>query len=161
MKLAERRDRLASFEQECRRRGLALTIQRRTVFEELLERTDHPTADQVFDAVHRRLPSLSRTTVYRVLETLVETGFARKVHHPDAVVRFDPATGRHHHLVCENCGRLVDLDDSVVPRVPIPDAEGTGFRIRDYSVSFNGLCSSCHRQRALAEKETRPQWPRN
>ena len=134
---------LASFEGECRRRGLAVTVQRRTVFEELAGRRDHPSADMVYESVHRRLPSLSRTTVYRVLETLVETGFARKVHHPDAVVRFDPSTGRHHHLVCEGCGKLVDLDDSVVPQVPIPDAKSTGFRIRDYSVSFNGLCSSC------------------
>jgi len=144
MKPSPRDDRLVAFEQECRRRGLAMTIQRRTVFEELAGRRDHPTADQVYEAVQHRLPTLSRTTVYRVLETLVETGFARKVHHPDAVVRFDPTTGRHHHLVCEACGRLVDLDDAVVPKVRIPAANGTGFRIRDYSVSFNGLCSSCH-----------------
>ena len=144
MKPTESAGLLASFEGECRRRGFAVTVQRRTVFEELAGRRDHPSADMVYESVHRRLPSLSRTTVYRVLETLVETGFARKVHHPDAVVRFDPSTGRHHHLVCEGCGELVDLDDSVVPPVPIPNAKGTGFRIRDYSVSFNGLCSSCH-----------------
>jgi Fur family peroxide stress response transcriptional regulator len=137
-------DRLAAFARECRRRGLAMTIQRRTVFEELDSRRDHPTADQVYEAVHRRLPNLSRTTVYRVLETLVDTGFAQKVHHPDAVVRFDPTTGRHHHLVCESCGRLVDLDDSVVPPVLLPETKDTGFRIRDYSVSFNGLCRTCH-----------------
>jgi Fur family peroxide stress response transcriptional regulator len=143
MKPAKPHERLASFERGCRQRGLALTVQRRTVFEELAGRKDHPTADQVYDAVHRRLPSLSRTTVYRVLDTLVETGFARRVHHPDAVVRYDPATGRHHHLVCEGCGALVDLDDSEVPRVALPDAKGRGFRIRDYSVSFTGLCSNC------------------
>jgi Fe2+ or Zn2+ uptake regulation protein len=111
-----RDERTAAFERECRSRGLALTVQRRTVFEELEGRHDHPTADQVYESAHDRLPSLSRTTVYRVLETLVETGFARKVHHPD----------------------------SVVPPVPIPEVEGTGFRIRDYSVSFNGLCRNCH-----------------
>ena len=144
MKRTHGDDRLAAFERECRSRGLALTVQRRTVFEELAGRRDHPTADQVYEAVHRRLPSLSRTTVYRVLETLVETGFARKVHHPDAVVRFDPTTERHHHLVCESCGSLVDLDDAVVPRLSLPEAKGTGFEIRDYSVSFKGLCQSCH-----------------
>jgi Fur family peroxide stress response transcriptional regulator len=144
MKPTERDDRLASFERECRSRGLALTVQRRTVFEELTGRKDHPTADQVYEAVHRRLPGLSRTTVYRVLETLVDTGFARKVHHPDAVVRFDPTMGRHHHLVCEGCGRLVDLDDSQVPQVPLPDSTATGFEVRDYTVSFSGRCSSCH-----------------
>ena len=138
-----RRKRLETFEQECRRLGLALTVQRRAVYEELAGRRDHPTADQIHDAVRGRIAGLSRTTVYRVLETLVEAGLARKVQHIDAVVRFDPVTERHHHLVCERCGRLVDLDDSAVPRVRLPDARGTGFRIRDYSVSFTGLCSSC------------------
>jgi Fur family transcriptional regulator, peroxide stress response regulator len=138
-----RAGRLEGFEAECRRRGLALTVQRRAVFEELAHRRDHPTADQIYDAVHGRLAALSRTTVYRVLETLVEAGIARKVHHVDAVVRYDPVTERHHHLVCERCGQLVDLDDSVVPRMPLPDAKGTGFRIRDYSVSFTGLCAAC------------------
>ncbi len=135
--------RLAVFETECRRRGLALTIQRRAVFSELAERSDHPTADQVYDALHARLPGLSRTTVYRVLETLVTQGFARKVQHVGAVVRFDAMTERHHHLVCERCGRLSDLADELVPSLPLPDARRTGFRVHDYSISFTGLCRSC------------------
>ena len=136
-------DRLAGFEAECRRRGLALTIQRRAVYEELIGRRDHPTADQVYDALHARLPGLSRTTVYRVLETLVEQGFARKVHHTGAVARFDPTTVRHHHLVCDGCARLVDLDDHAVAGVRLPDPGRTGFEIRDYSISFTGLCKNC------------------
>jgi Fur family peroxide stress response transcriptional regulator len=136
-------ERLAAFAAECRRRGLALTIQRRAVYGELAERKDHPTADQVYDALHPRLPGLSRTTVYRVLETLVEQGFARKVHHVGAVARFDPMTVRHHHLVCDGCGRLVDLDDGAVAGVRLPDARRTGFEIRDYSISFTGLCRDC------------------
>jgi Fur family peroxide stress response transcriptional regulator len=140
---SDRRERLAAFETECRRRGLALTIQRRAVYGELADRKDHPTADQVYDAVQGRLPGLSRATVYRVLETLVEQGFARKVHHAGAVARFDPITTRHHHLVCDGCGRLVDLDDAAVAAVRLPDARRTGFEIRDYSISFIGLCKDC------------------
>jgi Fur family peroxide stress response transcriptional regulator len=135
--------RLAAFEAECRRRGLALTIQRRAVYEELAERRDHPTADQVYDALVARLPGLSRTTVYRVLDTLVEQGFARKVSHAGAVARFDPMTERHHHLVCDRCGRLLDLGDAEVPALRLPDARGTGFRVRDYTISFTGLCKDC------------------
>jgi Fur family transcriptional regulator, peroxide stress response regulator len=133
----------AGFEAECRRRGLAVTVQRRTVFEALSVRRDHPTADQVYDAVRERLPGLSRTTVYRVLETLVGAGFARKVQHAGGASRFDPITERHHHLVCEACGRLVDIGDDAVPALRLPKARGTGFRVTDYSVSFLGLCGAC------------------
>jgi len=138
--------RLARFEAECRRRGLSITVQRRLVLEELLERRDHPTADQIFDAVRGRIPSLSRTTVYRVLETLVDVGCARKVLHPDAVARFDPVTSRHHHLVCDRCGALVDVDASAVGDVGLPDTAGTGFRVTDYSISFTGICSRCQQR---------------
>jgi Fur family peroxide stress response transcriptional regulator len=136
-------ERVAVFEDDCRQRGLALTIQRRAVFEELAERKDHPTADQVYEAVQPRLPGLSRTTVYRVLDTLVEQGFVRRVQHAAGAARFDPVTARHHHLVCDRCGTLVDLDDSAVPRLRLPAARGTGFQIDDYTISFSGLCKAC------------------
>lgn len=138
---------LKEFETRCRNLGLAVTIQRRAVFEELAARRDHPTADQVYETLNGRLPGLSRTTVYRVLETLVEAGLARKVQHADAVVRFDPTVERHHHLICERCGRLVDVEDEVVPPLVLPASRDSGFEVRGYTVSFTGLCPRCHRKK--------------
>lgn len=137
-------ERLAECEKLCRDRGLAMTVQRRVILRELLGRLDHPTADQIYEAVRERVPGLSRTTVYRVLETLVKVGVASKVFHPDAVARFDPVRERHHHLVCERCGRLYDLEASAVKDVPMPRSR-SGFVIRDYSINFTGVCSDCRR----------------
>ena len=144
-------DRLTHFEDLCRKRGLSLTVQRRVILQELLERGDHPTADQIYEAVRDRVPGLSRTTVYRVLDTLVQVGAARKLSHPDAVVRFDPNIERHHHLVCQQCGSLVDLEASAISNVSIPDTRKTGFTITDYSVSFAGICSRCRPKKSRKE----------
>ena len=68
---AERQRRIERFETAHRESGLPVTMQRRAVFEVIMDRRDHPTADQVFHALHPRLPQLSRMTVYRILGTLV------------------------------------------------------------------------------------------
>ena len=105
-------ERLRRFEDVCRQRGLSLTVQRRVILEAVLDHADHPTADRIYDEVSRRIPGVSRTTVYRVLEMLVEVGVITKACSPGAATRFDPMTHRHHHLVCLHCDRLIDLEDA-------------------------------------------------
>ncbi len=138
----DERERLALSVNLCREHGLAMTVQRRAILEELVSRRDHPSADQIFETVGERVPGLSRTTVYRVLEAFVRAGAARKVPHPDAVARFDPIFERHHHLLCDRCGRLFDLDDSEVRGFALPRSLGS-FAIRDYSINFTGICAGC------------------
>lgn len=138
----------------CREHGLAMTVQRRAILEELVSRRDHPSADQIFETVGERLPGLSRTTVYRVLEAFVRAGAARKVPHPDAVARFDPIFERHHHLLCEQCGRLFDLDDSEVRGFSPPRSLGT-FVVRDYSINFTGVCAGCRNSRKERKSQCR------
>lgn len=96
--------------------------------------TDHPTAQ------------ISRTTVYRVLETLARAGVVRKVCHPGTSARYELEKGRHHHLVCLGCERMVDLEDPSLDGLPLPSII-SGFRIKDYSIQFRGLCSECARKR--------------
>jgi Fur family peroxide stress response transcriptional regulator len=135
-----------NYEEVFRRHRLPLTIQRRVVLEELLGRQDHPTADQIYEEVKERAPGISRTTVYRVLETLVRLGIARIVCNPGASARFDPNIGQHHHLVCLHCGKMRDLDDARLNGLPLPDTRRTGFKITDYTVHFRGACPDCLRK---------------
>jgi Fur family peroxide stress response transcriptional regulator len=151
---------LEDLEGICRAKGLSLTVQRRALIEELCRRTDHPTADDLFQALSPRLPGLSRTTVYRVLETLVGVGALRRVVHAGATARFDPRLERHHHLVCERCGALADLPDAAVPKVPLRGVATPGFRILDYSIQFNGTCAACRGDARTISKEKRRPWPR-
>ena len=135
----------------CRAHGLPLTIQRRRIFEALGDRTDHPTPNQVYAAVKDILPGVSRTTVYRVLDTLVRVGVLAKASSPGAASRVDPRTSRHHHLVCSRCDRLFDVDEEAVEhRIRPPDVRRRGFAIHGYSIHFTGLCATCQKQAKAA-----------
>ena len=143
--------RTLQFEAACRAHGLPVTVQRRRIFEALAGRTDHPTPDQVYAALKDTLPGVSRTTVYRVLATLVRVGLLARACSPGAAGRVDPRTSRHHHLVCQRCDRLFDLDEeSVEHRIRPPDVRRQGFAIQDYSIYFTGLCAACRKQATAA-----------
>ncbi len=137
---------MGHFEKLCREQGVPLTVQRRAILESLALREDHPTADQVFEDVARRIPGLSRTTVYRVLETLVDMGVIHKASHLGSAARYDPNTERHHHLTCLSCHKVIDVEEGPVQRVQLPKAQARGFEILDYSVHFKGYCPDCLRK---------------
>lgn len=143
---------LQRFEELCREQGLPLTSQRRVILEVLAARVDHPTADQVFEGVAERLPGLSRTTVYRVLETLVRLGVVHKANHLGSAARYDPNTERHHHLTCLQCHKVVDLEEDKVRELRLPTGSGKGFEITDYSVHFKGYCPDCAGRRKAKVK---------
>lgn len=155
MEAANRQQRLEQFVAACRASGLSVTSQRQAVYEAVLDSGEHPTADAVFDAVRPRLPSISRTTVYRVLDRLVDLGVIEKACSPGSVARFDAVTDRHHHLVCVRCDRVFDLDeDKVKLDIELPPVHADEFDIRDYSIRFTGICVECQK---AARPESAPE----
>ena len=139
--------RLQEFEEICRQKGLPVTSQRRVILEAVLQRDDHPTADQVYEAVQDRIPQLSRTTVYRTLDKLLELGVIRRVHLTGSTGRFDGKIRRHHHLVCTQCNKIMDIDDENLDQVPVPKRKLQGFEVDDFSVQFTGTCPDCQKKR--------------
>lgn len=144
---------LTEFETLCRRQGLPLTAQRRAVLRALAQRSDHPTADQLYEEVRQTLPDISRTTVYRVLDTLLRVGIVNRVSHPGSAVRFDALTHRHHHLFCVSCGSLTDLTVPELDTLPSPDTKGKGFEIHDFSIHFSGICASCKQGASMTQRQ--------
>lgn len=127
-----------------RERGLPLTVQRKRLLERFLDCTDHPAADTLFADVAPLVPGLSRATVYRTLETLVELGLAVRIAHPGWEVRYDPRVDQHHHMVCDRCGAVRDFESRALDHLPMPP-RSSGFHARRYTVQFRGLCASCSR----------------
>jgi Fur family peroxide stress response transcriptional regulator len=160
MRTVQSGDKMNRLREVCRSKGWPLTIQRRAILEEIQGNLDHPCADEVYAAVAGRVPGISRTTVYRVLEMLVSVGIVCRVAHAGGVVRYDPRTERHHHLVCKHCGVLVDLPDSAVRGVSLRGVGSPDFDISDYSIQFRGTCSRCRQRTPKASQERRDRWPR-
>jgi Fur family peroxide stress response transcriptional regulator len=147
---AVKQQRIADFRWLCRERGERCTVQRRVILETVLDLDNHPSADQIFDAVEERLSGIARTTVYRALDHLANMGVITKACHPGRVARFDPRLELHHHLVCLRCNEFTDFEDDSLNRLSLPDTSGFGFEVNDYRVQLRGICQSC---REMEKKE--------
>lgn len=138
-------ERVRAFEKRCRAAGFPLTVQRRAILETMLLRDDHPTAEQIVEALPERVAGISRATVYRALEALVQLGAIRRAHHLGASSRFDANAGHHHHLICVRCNRVTDYADARLDDLPLPDRSASGFQTVDFSIHFTGLCPECQK----------------
>jgi Fur family peroxide stress response transcriptional regulator len=153
----QKQEKLALLESISHERNLPVTVQRRVVLDALLDRDDHPTVDQLFEDVNERMPGVSRTTIYRSLETLVELGLARRTNHFEASARFDGNTDHHHHLVCRCCDRVTDFDHPSLNHLAPPSLAGIAFKVLDYSIHLEGLCAECQKRegsRSVLKKPT-------
>ena len=155
----EKRRRLAQFEAAHRESGLPVTIQRRAVFEAILDRQDHPTAEQVYRAVRQGLPQISRMTVHRILGTFVSLGLISKTCHPGSAARFDPKIHQHHHLVCLDCGVIIDVEDPRLNHLPWPQVNSLEFAIQDYHVHFRGRCAGCQQKTRVRQRRPNARRP--
>ena len=147
----DRKQRLADLARICRERGLRCTVQRRAILEAVLELDNHPTAEQVYEAVVPRLPGVSKTTVYRALDSLARLGVISKACHPGAVARYDRRTDLHHHLICLSCDAVVDISDERLDALVLPDTSGFGFTVTDFRVQLRGICRRCREHQRREE----------
>jgi Fe2+ or Zn2+ uptake regulation protein len=104
--------------------GWRCTRQRTAVFAFLCAADFHPTAEQAYDAVRRRLPNISLATVYKALDALVDAGLAARFAAGDGPARYDPHPEAHYHLRCLKSGRIQDLPLPYDPALPARVAPG-------------------------------------
>lgn len=120
--------------------GFRFTSQRRHVYDVLLQKLDHPTADDVFMRTKRQMPEISHATVYNCLAALVHCGLVRQVQLQRGATRFCPNMEEHCHYYCDTCGVVFDVTlPADAPAMPRPK----GFKVDHYDIAGHGVCADC------------------
>lgn len=123
-------------------RGWRVTAQRRVIAEVLAGEHIHLTAEDVLVRARERLPELGLATVYNTLNDLVRLGEVAEVVPGHGPKRYDPNTDvDHHHLVCVDCGRILDVQSERRPALAATDEHG--FELLGAEVLFRGRCPVC------------------
>jgi len=124
--------------------GFRFTPQRQHVYDVLLQKRDHPTAEEVFIRSKKTMPDISMATVYNCLDALVKCGLVRQVQLERGATRFCPNMEEHCHYYCDECGTVFDValtENSAV--VPQPK----GFKIDHYEIAVHGICADCAKKK--------------
>jgi Fur family ferric uptake transcriptional regulator len=120
-----------------------MTRQREVILEELCKVDTHPSADEVYAMVRKRLPRISLGTVYRNLEILAESGDIQKLEPGCTLKRFDGKTEDHYHLRCMRCDRVVDAPIDFDVTIRHDSNNDANFRILGHKLEFIGVCPDC------------------
>ncbi len=124
-----------------------MTNQRQVILEEVQKVNTHPTADEVYGMVRKRLPRISLGTVYRNLEILSTSGLIQKIGPPSNQMRFDGKADNHYHIRCVSCGRVEDAPVETVDKLENTIREISDYSIVGHKLEFIGICPRCEEKR--------------
>lgn len=143
--------RLEQLVERMRAHGLRITPQRREIIKTLLEQGGHLTAQEVYNRLRSQFPDLSLDTVYRTLRTLAVLGIVCQLHLQTAhASKFGllPDGHHHHHLVCIDCGDMIEVFECPLPGLVEKWSEQHGFEPAGHAFEIYGFCGPCQKQRA-------------
>lgn len=125
---------------------LGLTKQRRTILRVIRESDKHLTANEVFDDARRLLPGISFATVYNSLNYLKNQGLIGEIKFGTDANLYDRKLTRHDHALCNNCGKLVDLELTIPVKLLKEAASRSKFKPETIELTLRGLCPECNGQ---------------
>ena len=128
-----------------RQTGLKITPQRMAIFQELLKAKDHPTADDIYKRIVKKIPNISFDTVNRTLLTFSRIGMINVVEGYGQAKRYDPDLGLHHHFRCVRCGCIIDFRNKDYDNIAVPTEISKRFSVTSKKVVLEGHCGRCGR----------------
>ena len=124
--------------------GYRLTPQRIMVVKAVEEADSHISAEEIYLQVRARYPHMNISTVYRTLELLSGLGLVTETDMGDGRVRYHSiGKGHHHHLVCQKCGEIIDVEESMLSPLWGEIGQRYGFKVDMKHLAFFGLCAKC------------------
>jgi Fur family ferric uptake transcriptional regulator len=128
-----------------RERGLKATRQRDEIVRALREAGSHVTVEELHQRVRRRNPRIGYATVYRTLRLLAESGWASARQFGERTARFEHrAEGEHHdHLICRECGKIMEFENDQLEALQNQIARQAGFRVLEHKLEIYGYCQTC------------------
>ncbi|MGB9626473.1 MAG: Fur family transcriptional regulator [Phycisphaerae bacterium] len=127
---------------------MRMTRQRRVILEQLRKVCTHPTADEVYRMVRRRIGRISLATVYRNLEMLADRGLIRRLDLAGGARRYDGDTKDHYHVRCVRCGRVGDVYAGRLRALEATFGGASDYAIMGWRLELIGLCPRCRRRSA-------------
>jgi Fur family peroxide stress response transcriptional regulator len=127
--------------------GFKFTHQRLAIYQALAAAVTHPTAEELHGRVKDAYPMLSLNTVYTTLDTLKALGLIKEMRFLDNSARFDANIEAHHHVICLECRKIEDFEDSALDRVHPPASIRRAYRLVSHSVEFYGYCAECRKEK--------------
>jgi Fur family peroxide stress response transcriptional regulator len=140
-----------SFADLSRRAGLPLTHQRQVIYDALITMPGHPSPEEVYAKVRRRIPSISLATVYKNLNRFLKAGLLQEmsVHHGS--LRVEVNDHPHHHLVCSSCKKIEDIEPDQIGPLHVRGRLPKGFTVQRFSVDVIGLCARCRTKKKVSQ----------
>jgi Fur family ferric uptake transcriptional regulator len=136
---------LKTIESALRHRGYKITPQRRTIIDEIINSHEHLTPAAIYARVKCEHPGVGLVTIYRTLEILAELGLICETHagHSCRSYLMRESSAHHHHLICSDCGKVVDFADCGLGELENKLMEKSGFKINSHLLEFLGQCWQC------------------
>ena len=136
---------LNRFKEALKKEGLKYTPQRTAVLEEIIKDKGHRESEEIYLALKKSGQHVSRATIYRTMDILVNNGFARKMNLGDGRARYESKVNSppHDHLVCMDCGLIVEFMDQQIEDLQDKIAIQYNFQLKRHIHQLFGLCKKC------------------
>ena len=136
---------LNRFKEALKKEGLKYTPQRTAVLEEIIKDKGHRESEEIYLALKKSGQHVSRATIYRTMDILVNNGFARKMNLGDGRARYESKVNspHHDHLVCMDCGLIVEFMDQQIEDLQDKIAIQYNFQLKRHIHQLFGICKKC------------------